>query len=145
LERVRAALPRLASMSESSAARSVRLADVQHALAREAGVENWAALKALVQSQEPLIAQVARFCRALLEYDLAAMRRVLGAFPVVVRTSIHAACAACDMEAVEAWIARDPAHALARSHDTGLTPIESVAASAMFRVGPARREASVAI
>src|SRR5436189_6407919 len=69
LRRVQAQLPRLAALDAASAAARVRLADVQHALAREAGVENWAALRHLVQSQEPLIQQTARFLRALPEGD----------------------------------------------------------------------------
>src|SRR5262247_1143409 len=77
LKRVCARLPRLAAMDGATAAAHVRLADVQHALAREAGVASWADLKALVQSQEPLIAQVARFLRALPSGDLATMRHVL--------------------------------------------------------------------
>ena len=86
LARVRAALPRLAALDDPVVASQVRLADVQHALARESGVEHWAALKALVQSQEPLIEQVRRFVRALHRGDGATMRRVLDSHPEVART-----------------------------------------------------------
>lgn len=145
LRRVQAQLPRLASMDAASAAAAVRLADVQHALAREAKVENWAALKALVQSQEPLIEQIARFLRALPDGDLAVMRRVLEGFPQVARASLHAACAACDPPAVEAWLARDPAQATARLRDGGWTPLDCLAASPLFAIDDAHRAASVAI
>src|SRR5262245_5688111 len=96
LARIRAHLPRLAALDPADAATRVRLADVQHALAREAGVENWAALKELVLAQEPFIAQVERFHRALLDADRATMTRVLAAHPEVARSSIWAACGAVD-------------------------------------------------
>ncbi len=145
LKRVQAQLPRLASLDPATAATRVRLADVQHALAREAGVENWAALKALVQSQEPLIAQVERFLRALPHGDLATMRRTLEKFPEVAKTSIHAACAACDATIVEAWLARDAAHASAKFAHTEWTPLDCLAASPMFVIDDAHRAASIAI
>lgn len=145
LKRVQARLPRLASLDAASAAAEVRLADVQHALAREAGVENWAALRILVQSQEPLIEQVARFLHAAHAGDAATLRRVLEGFPEVARTSIHAACLACDRDAVEAWLARDPAHATARFRDGGWTPLDCLAASPRFAIDDAHRAASVAI
>src|SRR5262249_3228671 len=108
LERLRRQLPRLSRLDPATAAATVRLADAQHALAREAGVESWAALKALVESQEPLIQQVARFMRALQHADRATMLRALEKFPEIARTSIHAACAACDEAAFEARLAHDP-------------------------------------
>ncbi|HEY2954920.1 MAG TPA: ankyrin repeat domain-containing protein [Candidatus Eisenbacteria bacterium] len=145
LARVRAQLPRLAALDATAAGRSVRLADVQHALAREAQVENWAALKALVQSQEPLIAQVERFTRAFHDGDGATLRRVIEQFPQVARTSIHAACAACDAAAVEAWLARDPACAHAKFTRSEWTPLVCVAASPLFAMDEARAAASVAI
>lgn len=123
----------------------MRLADVHHALAREAGLESWAALKTLIQSQEPLIAQVARFLRALPEGDLATMRRVLERFPQVANTSVHAACAACDAAAVELWLTRDPALASARFRGSGWTPLDCLAASPLFTIGEAHRVASFAI
>ena len=75
LARLRARLPRLAALDPVDAAARVRLADVQHALAREAGLENWAALKDLVLAQEPLIAQIERMHDALLAGDRAAAAR----------------------------------------------------------------------
>ncbi len=145
LARVRAQLPRLAALDSAAAAANVRLADVQHALAREAQVENWAALKALVHSQEPLIAQVARFLRAIGHGDGATMRRVLETHPEVARSSLFAACAAVDRSAVEAWLARDATHATARFGDTGWTPLDCLAASPLFDADDVHRAASVAI
>jgi ankyrin repeat protein len=145
LKRVQAQLSRLAALDPATAASRVRLADVQHALAREAGQETWAALKAFVQAQEPLIAQVARFLKALPEGDLATMRRVIEQFPQVSRTSVHAAAAACDAPAFEAWIAREAGSAHAKFRDTGWTPLDCLAGSPMFSIDDAHRAASVAI
>lgn len=145
LKRIQAQLPGFASLDAAAAAARVRLADVQHALAREAGVENWSALRRRIESQEPLIEQTSRFLRALPEADLATMRRVLEQFPEVARTSIHAACAACDVGAVERWLTQDPASATAPFRDTGWQPLACLAASPMFAADDARREASIAI
>ncbi len=145
LARLRASLPRMAAMDDATVRSHVRLADVQHALAREAGVENWAALKALVQSQEPLIAQIQRFVGALHEGDGATMRRVLESHPEVARTSLHAACVSCDVDAVERWLAKDPGLAGAPFQGGGWTPIECVAASPLVAIDDARRAASVVI
>src|SRR5262245_57193914 len=145
LRRVQVQPPHLASLDSAAAATRVRLADVHHALAREAGVENWAALKRLIESQEPLIAQTARFLRALPEGDEKTMRRALEAAPDLARTSIHAACAACDADAVERWLAKEAALATAKFRDTGWTALDCLAASPLFALDEKHRDQSVAI
>ena len=145
LARVRARLPRLAALAPAEAAARVRLADVQHALAREAGVDNWAALKELVLAQEPFVAQVERFHRALLEGDRASMARILAAHPEVARSSLWAACGATDAAAFESWLARDASLALAKHAGQGWTPLDALAASPLFDLDDAHRAASVAI
>jgi hypothetical protein len=49
LQRMRAELPRLAELNDERAAFEIRLADIQHALARERGYANWGELKRLDQ------------------------------------------------------------------------------------------------
>jgi ankyrin repeat protein len=73
------------------------------------------------------------------------MQRVLEQFPEVARTSVHAACAAGDVEAVERWLTKDPAAATAPFRDTGWKPLDCLAASPMFAVDDAHGDASVAI
>ncbi|MCC6650584.1 MAG: ankyrin repeat domain-containing protein [Candidatus Eisenbacteria bacterium] len=146
LARVRAALPRLAPLDDAPLAAQLRLADVQHALAREAGLENWAALKRHVESAEPFVQQVARFLRALGENDAGTMRHVLERFPAVASSSLQAACAACDPAAAESWIARDPSQVLAGIGGNGAwTPLVCLAQSPLFGVDDEHRAASVAI
>ena len=146
LARVRALLPRLAELDDSSLAEQLKLADVQHALAREAGLENWAALKRSVESAEPYIHQIARFMRALGEGDGEEMRDVLERFPELARSGLHAACAACDLEAVEAWLARDASQATVGIGPAGAwTPLVCLAQSPLFGIDAAHAAASVAI
>lgn len=145
LDRIRAQLPRLAALDPTTVAACVKLADVQHALAREAGLTDWAALKAFVQGQEPMAAQVARFLHALPSGDLDTMSRVLQDFPQVAFTSLHAACAACDEAAVDSWLTNDPAAATAPIRGSDWTPLMCLAASPLFALDRVHRGASVAI
>jgi ankyrin repeat protein len=146
LARMRAQLSRLAALDDSGLATQIKLADVQHALAREAGLENWAALKHQVESAEPFIHQVTRFLRALGENDGDTMLRVLERFPEVARSSLHAACAACDRAAAEAWLARDPAQVTAGiGRTSSWAPLVCLAQSPLFAIDEAHAAASVAI
>jgi ankyrin repeat protein len=145
LARVRAQLPGLAAPGPASAASQVRLADVQHALAREAGLESWAALKRHAQAQEPLVAQLERFLLALRHGDAATMRQALQGAPAIARASVHAACAACDAALVEAWLAREPANAVARLGGSGWTPLNCLAASPLFALDASHAAASATI
>ncbi len=146
LARMRAMLPRLAALDAAAAATQIRLADVQHALAREAGLENWAALKQTIEAAEPFVQQVARFLHALGENDGDTMRHVLERFPEVARSSLHAACAACDRPAAEAWLVRDPSRVTAGIRpDNDWTPLVCLAQSPLFAINEALATASVAI
>ncbi|MBI5169260.1 MAG: ankyrin repeat domain-containing protein [Candidatus Eisenbacteria bacterium] len=145
LERVRARLPQLAATTPAAAAAAVKLADVQHALAREAGVANWAELKRAYEAAEPLAAQLRRFVGAWHSEDAATMRHVLETHPEVARASIHTACGACDEGLVRAFLERDPALATTPFAGTSWTPIVALAASPLFATSPAHAEASVAI
>lgn len=95
---------------------------------------------------EPYLQQVARFQRALGEGDAESMRRVLERFPELASSGLHAACAACDLEAVKAWLARDPSQATAGIGPAGAwTPLVCLAQSPLFGIDAAHAEASVAI
>ncbi len=145
LERVRARLPQLAALTAAETAAAVKLADVQHALAREAGVANWAELKRAYEAAEPIAAQLRRFVGAWHSEDAATMRHVLATHPEVARVSIHTACAACDEALVRAFLDRDHALAIAPFAGTSWTPIVALAASPLFDTTPAHSEACVAI
>ncbi len=139
LQRVQSRLPRLGSLSPADAARGMRLADVQHALALQAGVEHWAALRHTIESLEPLVEQVQRFVHAMGAGDAATMQRVLAAHPDVAKAAVHTAAAACDEATVNAWLARGAAHAKQPlAPGRGWTPIECLAASPLAVLDPER-------
>ena len=97
-------------------------------------------------SAEPLIHQVTRFLRALGENDGDTMLRVLERFPDVARSSLHAACAACDRPAAEAWLARDPSRVTAGiGRAGGWAPLVCLAQSPLFAIDETHAAASVAI
>jgi ankyrin repeat protein len=74
------------------------------------------------------------------------MRHVLECFPEVARSSLHAACAACDRPAAEAWLARDPSQVTAAiDRASGWTPLVCLAPSPLFAIEEAHAAASVAI
>ncbi len=100
--RMHARLPRL--KNEPSAA----LADAQFVLARERGFESWPKLKAHIESRRPLDDQVIEFVRAACNGRHAAAARLLAKTPAIVTHSMHAACAAADLDAVTAILDRDP-------------------------------------
>jgi ankyrin repeat protein len=88
------------------------LRDVQHALAREYGLEDWIALKAalddLALARKSRAEQAEFVLRNGWGGDLAAARRLLARDPGLARTSVYAAAACGDLEAVERGLARDP-------------------------------------
>ena len=143
LQRVQSRLPRLGSLDPAGAAGSVRLADVQHALALAAGLEHWAALRHHIEGLEPLVAQVQRFVHAIVEGDAATMQRVLAAHPDVAKTYLHTAAAAVDEATVNAWLARDASVAKQPlAPGRGWTPIECLAASPLAVLDPEGAAAS---
>ncbi len=95
---------------------------------------------------EPYVQQVGRFLRALGEGDGETMRHVLERFPELARSGLHAACAACDLEAVDAWLARDASQATVGIGPIGAwTPLVCLAQSPMFGINAAHAAASVTI
>src|SRR5262245_40812031 len=87
------ALRRVAAQLRRTVATDAKLADVQHALAREYGFENWAALK---RHDDPL----ERFLVCVRGGDLKGAQRELARFPDLADESIHAAAAIGDADAV---------------------------------------------
>src|SRR6267143_5640206 len=78
LGRIRAQLSRLPEQ--------IKLADVQHVLARELGYANWAELK---QHDDPL----EEFLEAIRSASLQQAKKYLAQFSKMAQESIHAACA----------------------------------------------------
>lgn len=121
--RMHAQLPRL--KTEPRAA----LADAQFVLARERGFDSWPKLKAHIESRRPLDDQVSEFVRAACNGRHAAAARLLAKTPAIVRRSMHAACAAADVQAVAAILDRDPSALNAPQPRQGGEPIVYACAS----------------
>lgn len=123
LSRLRELLPQLAAQDDHALAESIRLSDVQHAVARKFGHANWAALKTFYERLDPIHRHAARFLRALRDDDLAAARATLEAAPAVARYSIHTAAAVGDADAVAAFLDGDAALARAKPPGDDLEPL----------------------
>jgi hypothetical protein len=125
LTRLRAALPRAARLDDASLRRAIRLADAQHAIAREHGHANWAAL---TRYDDPL----ERFLVAVRGGAHGEIARHLSAFAPLAAASVHAAAALGDRAALERHLERD-----ASSRDAvhrGWTPFVYVCASPINRL-----------
>jgi len=123
--RVRSQLPRLGL--------HIRLADVQHALARERGFANWAELK---QSREPLEQLLAAVRGGAFQKVLEVWRE----HPDLAEDSIHAACVLGDSEAAALQLAEDPE--LATQSRAGWPPILYACASPLHKLS-ARHSAGI--
>ena len=116
-------LPRIASAPSETIAESIKLADVQHAIARRLGYEHWAALKLALESRAPIHARAAQFLEAYREDRTSRALTILESTPELARYSIHTAVAVGDMDAIEMWLTLDPALANAPTMPDGTAPI----------------------
>jgi ankyrin repeat protein len=142
---LRESLPRLASVSDATFATQVLLADVQHALARQRGHKSWAELKRTIDATDPVELQAERFLQAVRDNSATRAGRILRDTPAVAHYSVHAAAAACNHLALQAFLTADPALAVANTvttdtrdviHFACATPLVNV--SDVFMSGSAR-------
>lgn len=108
LAALRAQLPRLAELDDAAMRDAIRLADVQHAIARKLGHASWAALKSAYEQLDPLHLQAARFLAAARDDDTTKALALLDAYPGIAHHDLACACAAGDVGAVAARLAADP-------------------------------------
>jgi ankyrin repeat protein len=101
IDRFRACLPRLANLEIAQAAESIKLGDVQHALAREHGYTNWAELK---REDSPL----EQFLVSIRGNAFKDAQRSLAGRPELAAENIHAACAIGDPDAAALHLDRNP-------------------------------------
>jgi ankyrin repeat protein len=112
---------------------AAKLADVHHALARELGFNNWAALK---RHDDP----VERFLVAIRGSSLKQAQQELTAFPEMAEESIHAACAIGDPESVAHHLNLSPS--LAQAEHGGWPPLFYACGSPLHR-SSARQSAGI--
>src|SRR5262245_50031024 len=127
LTRIRAQLPSAKGSIE------FKLADVHHALARELGFPNWAALK---RHDDP----VERFLIAIRSGALKAAQHELREFPEMAQECIHAACAIGDPETAANHLSLDPG--LAKAEHRGWPPLLYACASPLNKA-TARQSAGI--
>ncbi len=105
--KLREVLPKLGAQNDADFASEVLLADVQHAVARRYGVKSWAELKQKVEAADPIQIQAERFLHAVREHQEQRAAELLATHPTIARYCIHAAAAACDVNAMAEFIERD--------------------------------------
>ena len=125
LTRIRAALPRLAALDDEAFKASIQLADAQHAIAREHGQENWAALK---RSGDP----IARCLVAVRGGALAAITANLAEFAPLAGRNVHVAAALGAADELLRHLDRDAS--LVAAEDAGWVPLAYVCASPLHRL-----------
>lgn len=107
IEQLRALLPDLKRASDEHVRVSLKLADVQHAHARQLGYTNWAALKDALAARAPIHARAAQFLSAYRENQASRAANLLATSPEIARYSLSTACAVGDLDGVRAWLAMD--------------------------------------
>lgn len=123
IRELRQHLPRLARADDEEFAATVKLADVQHAVAVSRGMKSWAELRKFLESANPLQVQAERFLLAIREEKTARASELLASHPAIAQYSIHAAAAACDDVAVERFLATDPSLAVAGAPPNNASPV----------------------
>lgn len=111
IESLRAQLPQLASLDNAAVAREIKLADVQHAMARTSGRASWKELIALAQQVDSIDVHAARFLQAVSNEQVDRAIELLSAHPAIAEYSIHTAATVGNVSAVRTFIAANPASA----------------------------------
>ena len=118
-----AAVPRLVALSLEQRRDTARLADAQHALAREYGFESWPRLKLEVEARQPLALHATRFLKALRDGDDGRAARIAAQHPGIARIDACVAAALGDEPAFIAAVAADPRCATRDSGAPGWKPL----------------------
>lgn len=141
LARLRTVLPRMASQNDDAIRASIKLADIQHAIARARGQASWRELKELLQRLDPIHIQAGRFLHALRENAVSQAHAILTAHPEVAGYSIHTAAAVGDVDGVARFLASDRALAVQPSVPGNVVPL-IYACNAELRMTIADRHAN---
>lgn len=123
IRELRQHLPRLSRTDDDEFAETVKLADVQHAIAVSRGMKSWADLRNQLESVDPLQVQAERFLLAIREEKSDRASDLLASHPAIAQYSIHAAAAACDDVAVEHFLNTDRALAVAGAPPNNASPV----------------------
>lgn len=128
LRRMRA-VPRLAGVTDATLAATARLADAQHALAREHGADSWPKLKQLIEEDYPLPVQAERLLAFVRQGQAGSVRRLLALHPELAGFHFLTACVAGAPGPLERALTADPRNARALHSPSGWRPLLYVCAS----------------
>lgn len=138
LARCRAASPRLAAFDDETLASKLRLADAQHAVAREHGFPSWPRLVRHVEDRQPLAVRAEWFLEAIRHQQARAATRLLARYPELGRANFFAACAAGEADFLATLIATFPALVSAPHARDGFTPLLYACASPLHETSASR-------
>ena len=127
-------VPRLRSLSAEQLRIDARLADAQHAVAREQGSASWMKLLAEIDTRQPLDVHAARLLAAVRENDRRAAERVLERWSAAADVDLWSACAAGRDRRVAELLGRDGADVAVVHAGDGWQPILYASASPLHRV-----------
>lgn len=123
LSRLRALLPRFASVDDTTMQAEIKLADVQHAIARRAGSASWAELTRIVGELDPVQMYAGQFLKALRDEQTRRAHQLFAAHPELAAYSIHTAAAVADLDVLRHFIAEAPSGAMSPTQPDGTEPI----------------------
>ena len=123
IARLRKVLPRLESLDDEAVSANIKLADIQHAIARQRGLTSWRELTRYLQQLDPVHVHAARFLHAVREHHLDEAKKLFTARPELASYSIHTAAAVADAGEVANFVAKDPANATRPSVPDKAEPI----------------------
>lgn len=128
-------VPRLRGLSADELGLEARLADAQHAVAREQGSVSWTKLLVEIDGRQPLGVHADQFLAAVRENDRRAAERVLERWPAAADVDLWSACAAGRDWRVGELLAGGVA-ATAPHGEAGWQPILYASGSPLHRVSP---------
>ncbi|MEP6780086.1 MAG: ankyrin repeat domain-containing protein, partial [Gemmatimonadaceae bacterium] len=134
--KLRGSLPRLAHLENAAISVEIKLADVQHAVARMHGAKSWAELKHTVENAEPVQVQAQRFLHALREHDGPKSAEILERHPEIAKYNAHTAAAACDVEALRSLLDIDPSLATKKIPPNDSEPLIYAAGTLLPSLNP---------
>jgi len=126
------AVPRLAGLDDEALRAAVRLADAQHAIARQCGQPSWPKLVRAVEAAQTPERQAEALLHAIRERRDDVPRVMLGLSPRAAEHDAFTAAATGRPRRLAALLSEDPTRATARHQPDQWTPLIYAAASPLF-------------
>lgn len=131
------------SLARVGSGNAPRLADAQRALAREHGYSTWADLKREIEALTPLAEHATLFLAAVRHGLYERARNGLAAYAGMARTSVHAAAAAADSDALSELLRARPDLAVLPDDPEGWPPLHYACASPSTKEDQVRRTVEI--